>query len=200
MWAGDGGEGAKYWLTVLTELKDRGVADVLMVVCNGLAGLPDAITAVWSRTITQTCIVHLLRNSFRYAGRQHGDAIAKALKPVCTAATEAAGIRRSCGCGTTRGGVRAVPGLRPGDPARDIRSTNALESVHARIRRAVKARGDFPNEPRHVRPVGGALSEGRAGMKIWLITRMSRGFGLEIAWQALDAGDTVVATACEGGR
>lgn len=69
MWAGDGDEGAKYWLHVLTELQNRGVSDVLMVVCDGLAGLPDAIGAVWPRAITQTCIVYLLRNSFRYAGR-----------------------------------------------------------------------------------------------------------------------------------
>jgi putative transposase len=66
-----GGEGAKYWLHVLTEIKNRGVGDVLMVVCDGLTGLPDAISAVWPATITQTCVVHLLRNSFRYAGRQH---------------------------------------------------------------------------------------------------------------------------------
>src|SRR4051812_4450651 len=62
LWAGDGGEGAKYWLHVLTELRNRGVADVLMVVCDGLTGLPDAVTTVWPRTIVQTCVVHLLRN------------------------------------------------------------------------------------------------------------------------------------------
>src|SRR3954466_16038012 len=89
LWVGDGGEGAKHWLHVLTELKNRGVNDVLMVVCDGLTGLPDAITAVWPQTITQTCVVHLLRNSFRYAGRQHWDAIAKAPEPVYTAAIEA---------------------------------------------------------------------------------------------------------------
>jgi transposase-like protein len=61
---GDGGEGAKYWLDVLTEQHFRGVADVLMVVCDGLTGLPDAIGAVWPWAIVQTCIVHLLRNSF----------------------------------------------------------------------------------------------------------------------------------------
>ncbi|KFU75262.1 IS256 family transposase, partial [Amycolatopsis lurida] len=60
LWVGDGGEGAKYWLHVLTELKNRGVADVLMVVCDGLTGLSDAITTVWPQTITQTCVVHLL--------------------------------------------------------------------------------------------------------------------------------------------
>ncbi|QHE74081.1 Mobile element protein (plasmid) [Rhodococcus sp. WAY2] len=60
LWAGDGGEGAKFWLAVLTELKHRGVADVCIVVCDGLKGLPDAITAVWDRTIVQTCVIHLL--------------------------------------------------------------------------------------------------------------------------------------------
>lgn len=94
LWVGDGGEGAKYWLHVLTELKNRGVADVLMVVCDGLSGLPEAISTVWPRSITQTCVVHLLRNSFRYAGRQHWDAIAKALRPVYTAPTEAAAKER----------------------------------------------------------------------------------------------------------
>ncbi|MFE6613357.1 transposase [Amycolatopsis sp. NPDC057786] len=64
--------------------QNRGVADVLMVVCDGLTGLSDAITTVWPATITQICMVHLLRNSFRYAGRRHWDPIAKALKPVWT--------------------------------------------------------------------------------------------------------------------
>jgi transposase-like protein len=65
-----------------------------MVVCDGLTGLPDAIAAVWPQTITQTCVVHLLRNSFRYAGRQHYEAIAKALRPVYTAPTETAAMER----------------------------------------------------------------------------------------------------------
>jgi putative transposase len=125
LWAGEApsvtggpvGEGAKYWLHVLTEIKNRGVGDVLMIVCDGLTGLPDAISTVWPQTITQTCVVHLLRNSFRYAGRQHYDAIAKALRPVYTAPTEAAAMerswssprpgasatRRSSGCGRTLG-------------------------------------------------------------------------------------------------
>ncbi|MCZ9336518.1 transposase, partial [Streptomyces sp. TRM76130] len=65
LWIGDGGEGAKYWLQVLTEIKNRGAADVLMLVCDGLTGLPDAVNTVWPATIVQTCVVHLLRNSFR---------------------------------------------------------------------------------------------------------------------------------------
>jgi transposase-like protein len=117
LWAGGGGEGAKFWLQVLSELRNRGVADACMVVCDGLKGLPDAIGQTWPEAVVQTCVIHLLRASFRYAGRQHWDAIAKALKPVYTAATEAAAqarfdeftevwgpsIRRSSGCGTPVG-------------------------------------------------------------------------------------------------
>jgi len=73
VWAGDAGEGAKHWLHVLTGLKNRGVADVLMLVCDGLKGLPDAVAAVWPATIVQTCVVHLLRNSFKYAARHDWD-------------------------------------------------------------------------------------------------------------------------------
>jgi putative transposase len=72
IWAADGGEGAKYWLQVFTELKNRGLDDVLMLVRDGLRGLPDAVETVWLRTIVQTCIVHLLRNSFRYAAARTG--------------------------------------------------------------------------------------------------------------------------------
>jgi transposase-like protein len=160
LWAGDGGEGAKFWFGVCTELKNRGVADVLMAVCDGLKGLPDAIAEVWPPTVVQTCVVHLLRNSFRYAGRQHWDAIAKALRPVYTAPTEAAATERFLEFAETWGGrypaivklwenawAEFVPFL-AFDPEirRVICSTNAIESVNARIRRAVRARGHFPNE------------------------------------------------------
>src|SRR5256885_584714 len=68
LWAGEhgDGEGAKFWLRVLSEIKNRGTGDVCIVVCDGLKGLPDAVAQVWPQTIVQTCIVHLLRNSFRY--------------------------------------------------------------------------------------------------------------------------------------
>lgn len=67
IWAGDGGEGAKHWLRVLTELKNRGVADVLMLVCDGLKGLPDAVGTVWPRTIVQTyvCTFCVIRSNMR---------------------------------------------------------------------------------------------------------------------------------------
>ena len=94
LWAGDGGEGAKFWLSVLTEIKNRGTADVCIVVCDGLKGLPEAITTVWSRAVVQTCVIHLIRNTFRYASRKYWDQIAKDIRPVYTAATEAAAKER----------------------------------------------------------------------------------------------------------
>ena len=160
LWAGDGGEGAKQWLRVLTELKNRGVNDVLMLVCDGLKGLPDAVGTVWPQTVVQTCIVHLLRNSFKYSSRKDYDAIAKALRPVYTAPTEAAATDRFLEFAEEWGAkypaivrlwenawAEFVPFLQF-DPEirRVICSTNAIESVNARIRRAVKARGHFPNE------------------------------------------------------
>ena len=90
LWAGDGGEGAKYWQQVLTEIKNRGVADVLMLVCDGLKGLPESVGNVWPRTIVQTCVVHLIRGSFRYAARQDWDKLARSLRPIYTADTVAA--------------------------------------------------------------------------------------------------------------
>ena len=85
---------AKYWMRVCSEIKNRGTRDVLMVVCDGLKGLPDAVNAVWEKTIVQTCIVHLLRNSFRYASKRDWAQIAKDLKPVYTAASESEALDR----------------------------------------------------------------------------------------------------------
>jgi len=160
LWVGDGGEGAKYWLQVLTELKNRGVDDVCMVVCDGLKGLPDAIGTVWPQAITQTCIVHLMRASFRYAARQDWDKISKALKPVYTAPTAKAAEDRFLDFQEAWGDkypaivrlwenswAEFVPFLQF-DPAirRIVCTTNAIESVNSRIRKAVRARGHFPNE------------------------------------------------------
>ncbi|GAB2836374.1 IS256 family transposase [Actinocorallia aurea] len=160
IWAGDGGEGAKFRAHVLTELKNRGVGDVLMAVCDGLKGLPEAINGTWPQTVVQVCIVHLLRNTFRYVPRQHWPKLAEALRPVYTAPTEAAALERWCEVAETWGGrypaiVRLwdnawsefVPFLAFDVEIRKvICSTNAIESVNARIRRAVRARGHFPNE------------------------------------------------------
>jgi len=97
IWAGEGGhggEGAKFWLQVLTEVKNRGVADVCIAVCDGLKGLPEAITTAWPQTVVQTCVLHLIRNTFRYASRRYWEQLAKDLKPVYTAPTEAAAQAR----------------------------------------------------------------------------------------------------------
>jgi transposase-like protein len=85
---------AKYWLRVLSELKNRGVQDVLIVVCDGLKHLPDSIGQVWPQTIVQTCVVHLLRNTYAYASRKDWAEIAKDLKPVYTAPSEQAALDR----------------------------------------------------------------------------------------------------------
>ena len=91
MWAGDGdGESAKFWLAVLTELKNRGVRDVFFVVCDGLKGLPDSVSAVFPLATVQTCIIHLIRGSFRYASRRYWDELSKDLKPIYQAVNDQA--------------------------------------------------------------------------------------------------------------
>jgi len=81
-----GGEGAKYWLAGLAEIKNRGAADGLIVVCDGLKGLPESINRVWNHATGQTCVIHLVRNTFRYAARQDWDQISKDIRPVYEAA------------------------------------------------------------------------------------------------------------------
>jgi putative transposase len=160
LWVGDGGEGAKFWMQVLTDIRNRGVEDVLILVCDGLKGLPDSVANVWPLTTVQTCVIHLLRNSFRYAPRQHWEKIARDLKPVYTAPTEAAAKARFEEFAETWGQkypaiiklwrsawTEFIPFL---DYHVEIRkiicTTNAIESLNARYRRAVNARGHFPNE------------------------------------------------------
>jgi putative transposase len=85
LWAGIGGEGAKFWMSVLIDLKNRGVRDVFFLVCDGLKGLPDVVQNVWPQTIVQTCIIHLIRNTFRLTSRRDSDAIKRDIKPIYTA-------------------------------------------------------------------------------------------------------------------
>src|SRR2546423_5114955 len=84
------GESAKFWLSVLSELKGRGVADVCIVCCDGLTGLPDAISVTWPQAVVQLCVVHLIRASLRYASRKYWAPLAKDLRAIYTAADEAA--------------------------------------------------------------------------------------------------------------
>jgi putative transposase len=162
LWAGEhgDGEGAKFWLRVLTEIKNRGTRDVLMLVCDGLKGLPDAVNSVWEKTVVQACIVHLLRNSFKYASKKDWPQIAKDIKPVYTAVSEAAALDALAEFSAkwekrypaiTRLWENAwaefVPFLQFDREIRTIIcTTNAIESINARLRRAVNARGHFPTE------------------------------------------------------
>ena len=160
LWAGRGGEGAKFWLQVLTEIKNRGTEDVCIVVCDGLSGLPDAIEATWRQAINQTCVLHLLRNSFRYASKRYWPAIARDLKPIYTAPTaEAAWARLTEFAALWEDRYPAIVKLWesawsefipflafPVEIRTILYSTNAIESLNARFRRSVKARGHFPNE------------------------------------------------------
>ncbi|MDA2813670.1 IS256 family transposase [Nocardiopsis sp. RSe5-2] len=160
LWAGDGGEGAKYWAQVFTELRNRGVEDVLMLVADGLKGMGEAVESVWPRTVLQTCIVHLMRNSFRYASHTDRKRIAAALRAVYTAPTEQAAAERFAEFAQDWGQrypaiVRlwqdAWPEMVPflafdAEIRQVVCTTNAVESINARIRRAVRARGHFPSE------------------------------------------------------
>src|SRR6478752_2221025 len=93
LWAGTGGEGAKFWMSVLTDLRNRGVRDVFFVVCDGLKGLPEVVGNVWPQAIVQTCIIHLIRNTFRVTSRRYWDEIKRDIKPIYTAVN--AGAARS---------------------------------------------------------------------------------------------------------
>jgi putative transposase len=160
LWAGDGSEGAKFWLSVLTEIKNRGVEDVCILVCDGLKGLPDAVTTVWPLTTVQACLLHLIRNTFRYASRRDWEAIGKQLRPIYTAPTAAAAGDRFAEFAEAWGGrypavvklwqsawAEFIPFLDYDvEIRRIICSTNAIESLNARYRRAVRARGHFPTE------------------------------------------------------
>jgi len=161
MWAGDGdGESAKFWMAVLTDLKNRGVADVFFVVCDGLKGLPNSVNTVWPMAIVQTCIIHLIRGSFRYASRKYWDELSKDLRPIYTA-TGADAAAAALEALDEKWGTKYPAMIRLWRNAwsefipfldydveirKVICSTNAIESLNARFRRAVKARGHFPTE------------------------------------------------------
>jgi putative transposase len=147
-------------MAVLTELRNRGVRDVFFVVCDGLKGLPDSVNAVWPLVTVQVCIIHLIRASFRYASRKYWDQLSRDLKPIYTAVNAAAAATALDNLHDTWGTrypaiirlwrnawAEFIPFL---DYDLEIRrvicSTNAIESLNARYRRAVKARGHFPNE------------------------------------------------------
>ena len=160
LWAGTGGEGAKFWMSVLTDLRNRGVKDVFFVVCDGLKGLPDVVSNVWPQAIVQTCIVHLIRNTFRLTSKRDWDAMKRDVKLIYTA-VNAGAARAALDELAEKWGSRYGAVIRLWENAWEqftpfldydleirtvICSTNAIESLNARYRRAVKARGHFPTE------------------------------------------------------
>jgi putative transposase len=160
LWAGTGGEGAKFWMSVLTDLKNRGVRDVFFVVCDGLKGLPDVVVNVWPAAIVQTCVVHLIRNTFRLTSKRDWDAMKRDVKLIYTAVSASA-ARAALDELAEKWGKQYGAVIRLWESAWEqftpfldydleirtvICSTNAIESLNARYRRAVKARGHFPTE------------------------------------------------------
>lgn len=154
-------EGARFWTGVLTELRNRGVRDALIVCCDGLSGLPEAIGASWPHAIVQTCVVHLIRNSMRYTSWKDRKAIAAALRPIYTAPTaEAAEQALDAFAGTDvgrrhpavieiwrRAWAEFTPFLDlPAEIRRVVYTTNAIESYNYQLRKVTKTRGQFPND------------------------------------------------------
>lgn len=153
-------EGAKFWHGVLTELRNRGCRDALFVCCDGLTGLPESITAVWPAAIIQTCVVHLLRASMRYASYTDRKKMAAALRPIYTAPTEEAAKlaledfraewkAKSPGAVAVwdRAWAEFVPFLAfPVEIRKIIYTTNAIESLNYQLRKVTKARGSFPSD------------------------------------------------------
>jgi len=161
MWVGPtGGEGSKQWMNMLTELKNRGVQDVLFVCCDGLKGLPDSIQATWPMATVQTCVVHLVRNSLRFASRRYWKPIADHLKRVYQAPTVKAAEQRfdefakewepmypAMVAMWRRSWGEFTPFLDyPLEIRKLIYTTNGIESLNARFRQATRRRGHFPNE------------------------------------------------------
>ena len=154
-------EGAKFWLRVMNELKDRGVADILIAVVDGLKGFPEAIAAVFPRTQVQACVVHLIRRSLDFVAWKDRREVAAALKEVYRARTAELGEaaleafddgpwgRKYPVIAQTwrRHWTEVVPFYAfPAEVRRIVYTTNAIESLNAKLRRAVRARGHFPHD------------------------------------------------------
>jgi transposase-like protein len=154
-------EGAKFWAGVCADLANRGIRDVLIVCCDGLAGLPEAIEATWTEATVQTCVVHLIRASMRFVGYQDRKKVAAALKPIYTAANAEAARAELETFKASEWGVkyphavktweaaweRFTPFLAfPPDLRRVIYTTNSIESLNYQLRKIIKNRGHFPGD------------------------------------------------------
>jgi putative transposase len=154
-------EGAKFWMKVFNDLKTRGVADILIAVTDGLKGIGEALGAVFPATTLQTCIVHLIRNSLDYASWKDRKLLAAALRPVYTAVSAEAAAQAldefergawgqkypTVTASWRRAWDRVIPFFAfPPAVRRVIYTTNAIESVHSRLRKIIKTRGHFPSD------------------------------------------------------
>ena len=161
LWVGPTtGESAKFWMSVLSELKSRGAADVCIVCCDGLTGLPEAISVTWPQAIVQLCVVHLIRASLRYASKKYWVPLARGLRPIYTAADEdaaATALEEFAGAWEDRypaivrlwraHWAEFTPFLVfPPEVRRVIYTTNLIESMNARLRKVTRNRGQFPSE------------------------------------------------------
>jgi putative transposase len=157
----EGTEGAKFWMKVFNDLKTRGVNDILIAVTDGLKGMPEALGAVFPATTLQTCIVHLIRNSLDYASWKDRKALAAALKPIYTAANAEAAQAEldtfeqgpwgqrfpTVVAAWRRAWSHVIPFFAfPPQIRRVIYTTNAIESIHAQLRKIIKSRGHFPSD------------------------------------------------------
>ena len=158
LWTG-GGEGAKFWLAVLTELRNRGVRDIYVVCVDGLRGFPQAIESVFPQAQVQLCIVHMVRNSLNFATWKDLRAVSADLKPIYRAATSAqaeleladfeAKWPRYAAIGKLwrDNWERVIPFFSmPAELRKVVYTTNAVESLHRSLRKAIKTRGSFPTE------------------------------------------------------
>jgi transposase-like protein len=154
-------EGAKFWMKVFNDLKTRGVADILIAVTDGLKGIGEALSAVFPATTLQTCIVHLIRNSLDYASWKDRKLLAAALRPVYTAVSAEAAEQAlndfergawgqrypTVTAAWRRAWDRVIPFFAfPPEVRRVVYTTNAIESVHSRLRKIIKTRGHFPSD------------------------------------------------------
>jgi putative transposase len=153
-------EGAKFWMQVLNELKQRGVRDILICCVDGLKGFPEAIEAIFPQTVVQTCIVHLIRHSLKYVPRREYDKVIKDLKPIYTA-TDVDAAQQALEEFDEKWGQRfpvitqawlnsweyVTPFMAfPPDVRRVIYTTNPIEALNRQLRKAIKTKGHFPNE------------------------------------------------------
>jgi putative transposase len=153
-------EGARFWMQVLSDLKQRGVQDVLIACVDGLKGFPEAIEAIFPKTTVQTCVVHLIRHSLKYVPRREREQVARDLKPIYTA-TDADAAQAALEAFDEKWGQRfpvitkawldawehMIPFLAfPPEVRRVIYTTNAIEALNRQLRKALKTKGHFPNE------------------------------------------------------